>query len=450
LANTLLNIQYIGNEGLLVLANTCVFADKINRQYSADFAIKEAKIGATTNVRKPPRFIGTFGPALNVEATQETYVPVSLNYQFHVDVQYTMADLLLAMDQFKTRILVPQLAAVANRIDSDSAFFSFQNTALSLGTPGTSPTSYKIFSDARAILALEAAPKHMTPCAILDPLSMSSMSDSLKGLFNPQKTLSENYETGMVAAKTAGFDWFEDQNMPVFTTGAQGGTPILTTPISGTAFLTSGWAQQGTMATQGWTNSTAVIAVGDVIQLAGVFPVNPQNRGQYGRALKQFVVVPPGGYAPMVGAAAPGGPAFAAATLANGTFNAATGLYTSGGGGALTLTVRECCISAGQFQNATAAPASGAAITVNGGTANKSLVSPQGMAIYRDAIALAVVDLPLPRGVAEAARANDEDLGLSVRFVTQYTVNNDSEPTRADVLYGIAGLYTQQGLRIMG
>jgi len=75
------------------------------------------------------------------------------------------------------------------------------------------------------------------------------------------------------------------------------------------------------LSTQGWTNSTAVIAVGDVVQFAGVFPVNPQNRLQYGKTLRQFVVLPPGGFVtPANGAAAPG-LTYGAATLAAGTFN---------------------------------------------------------------------------------------------------------------------------------
>jgi hypothetical protein len=50
-----------------------------------------------------------------------------------------------------------------------------------------------------------------------------------------------------------------------------------------------------------------------------------------------------------------------------------------------------------------------------------------------------------------AARAyDDEDVGMSIRMVTQYTINNDSEPTRADVLYGPASLYRQLAIRVNG
>jgi hypothetical protein len=39
---------------------------------------------------------------------------------------------------------------------------------------------------------------------------------------------------------------------------------------------------------------------------------------------------------------------------------------------------------------------------------------------------------------------------MSIRVVSQYTINNDSEPTRADVLYGPASLYRTLGLRVAG
>jgi hypothetical protein len=450
-AQTLLTMSYITNEALVVLENELIIANRVERQYSDEFAQTGAKIGATCNIRRPARYKGTYGVPLNVENTYESSIPVSLNYQFHVDVQFTTQDLALSMDLFKERILRPQVATVANRIDSDSAQYFYLNTAAMLGTLGTSPNSLKLFTDARAILAAEACPKQGVKNAVLDPISMSSMVATVQGLFNPQARISEFIDEGMIARQFGGLDWWEDQNIPVFVSGAQGGTPVLTTPIAGTAFLTDGWAQSGTVSTQGWTNSTAVVAVGDVIQFAGVYPVNPQNRLQYGKTLRQFVVLPPGGFAvPPNGAAAPG-LTYGAATLAAGTFNPATGLYTSSGTGTLTLTIGDCCISGGQFQNVTAAPASGATITVNGGAGGANQTSPQSLVFHKYAFALAFADLPLPRGVEFAARAyDDEDVGMSIRCVTQYTINNDSEPTRCDVLYGPASLYRTLGIRIAG
>lgn len=451
MSNNLLTISYITNEGLLVLENTLVTADKFDKQYAKEFAVNGAKIGATVNVRRPPRYVGTFGPALNVEDTNETYLPVTLNYQFHVDVQFTMADLLLSMDMFKTRVLKPMMKTVANRVDSDCNYFAYQNTPNVVGTFGVTPSNYLTWANANAQLDNEACPDGER-CAILSPLSAAAASDGVKGLFNPQAKISEFTKRGFIAGDFAGLDFYKDQNIVSFITGAQGGTPLLTANTAG-AFLTTGWADSGFIETNGWTATTGVIKVGDTIQIAGVFPANPQSRTQYGTALKTFVVLPPGGYTQNpVGTATPG-LAFAAATLTSGTFNATTGVYTSGGGaGALSIKIAECVISAGQFQNVvtTAAFTSTAALTVNGGTGFAAVTSPQNVAFHKTAFALAFADLPLPRGVQDAARASDPDIGMSMRMVSQYTINNDALPTRCDVLYGPASLYRQLSVRVPG
>src|SRR5580698_10529455 len=136
-------MSYITHEALVVLENELVLANRVERQYSDEFAVTGAKIGNTVNIRRPPRYIGTYGPPLNVEDTFETYLQVVLNYQFHVDVQFTTQDLALSMDMFKKRILRPQIAAVANRIDADTIQFCTLNTATAVGTPGVQPASFK-------------------------------------------------------------------------------------------------------------------------------------------------------------------------------------------------------------------------------------------------------------------------------------------------------------------
>ena len=420
-----------------------------------EFGQKGRKIGATCNVRLPPRFLGTFGPALNVEPSVENYVPVPILWQFHVDMQFNTINMELDIDEFEERFIHPACMAVGNRVDSDGAYFGFQNTAQMGGTLGTPPTSYLPFALARATLVSEGMPKGEIPSLVLHPIANATMSDALKSLYNPQARVTEIYETGMVAKKTAGADWFEDPNMANYTSGVLTGTPVLagaTSPTGGTALLTSGWAQSGTFEISGLTGTTAACVVGDVLQVKGVYPVNPQNRSQYSNTLKQFVVLPPGGYQQVAGVATPGGPQFATATLVHGTFNAATGVYTSSGGGLLTVTVGDCLISGGQFQNSSAAPVSPYTITINGqsglGVATNTT---QNLFFHRDAFAMGIVDLPLPRGGgAEGTRAYDEDLGISIRIIDAYTVNNDAQPTRLDIAYGFASLYRSMAYRIAG
>jgi len=85
MSNNLLTISMITNEALMVLENELTFSSEVDRNYDDQFAVTGAKIGATLNVRRPGRFIGTSGPALNVEDFNETSTPVTLSTQFHVD-----------------------------------------------------------------------------------------------------------------------------------------------------------------------------------------------------------------------------------------------------------------------------------------------------------------------------------------------------------------------------
>lgn len=454
MSNNLLTISYITNEGLLVLENNLVFAGKVDRQYSDEFAIKGAKIGATCNVRRPPRYLGTFGPALNVEDTNETYVPVSLNSQFHVDVQFTTADLLLSMDLFRTRVLKPMMATVANRIDSDGLYFAYQNTAQYVGTPGTVPSTYLTYANADAMLSNEAIPEEGRNM-ILSPYTMAAAVDGVKGLFNPQAQVSEFLRKNLIAKNFANFDWYKDQNVVSFTSGNFPSAPTLRSGVAQPAIMSSGWAQSGVLNTTGWGANGYGPKVGDVISIDGVYPANPQSRTQYGSSLKTFVVLPPGGYAPNPNGSATPGLKFAPASLSSGTFDETTGQYRADASEHLSLTIGEVVITGGQFQNV-AVPggsiSSTAALYFWGAatTAMDGKVAPQGIAFHKSAFALAFADLPLPRGVEEAARANDSDIGMSMRMVTQYTVNNDAMPTRCDVLYGYAGLYRNAAVRVVG
>ena len=435
MANNLITISQVTNEGLMVLENDLCFADHVNRQYADQFALSGAKIGYTVNVRKPPRYIGTTGPALNVEDTNETYIPVTLTTQFHVDVQFTTADLATSVDLFKERIINPAVAAVANKIDRDGAVYAYQNIPNAIGTPGTPPASFLSFTLAGAILDAEAAPRDGYRVALLESFSMAYAQDSVKGLFNPQAQLAEQIEKGLVAKNFAGMDWYMDQNVVSYTVGAGGGSPTLANNTS-SAWLATGWAANGLVQTTGWTSSANPrVTIGDIITFTGVFAANPQNRGAYGSSRqRQFVVIAP------------------QATLANGTYNSTTGVYSSTSGGLLDLWVRNVGVYGGQFQNITAQPAANAALQVWGSTPASfplaGTVSPQNIIMHRDALALAFADLDLPGGVDMAARAVDEEAGINFRVVRQYTINNDALPCRFDVLYGWAALYPELGVRL--
>lgn len=438
MSNQLLNISDITNESLMILSNECVIADKVNREYDDRFGIDGAKIGYSVNIRKPARFTVSAGSALNVQDFVETSVQASLTNQAHVDTQFITSDLLLSMDQFSKRVLKPKIAALANSVDYTIAQYMKNRTPNLVGTPGTALTAIDNFLAAGAVLDTEATPRDGERYVIFDQVTNANMVKAVSGFFNPQAQIGEQYKKGLVARETLGANWYMDQNVNYQTFAAKAGTPTLRSAITSTALMNSGWAQSGTLGTQGWTASTAVLNVGDTFTIAGVYMANPQNR-QGTSQLRTFVVVPPTG------------------TPSNGTFtptydafgNVVGGYYTSDASGYLQVTIQNCIISGGQFQNVGAAPTASAAMTLSNNT-GAAVVGPQNLLFHRDAFTLVSADLPLPGGVDMAARASDKDVGMSMRIVRQYTINNDALPTRIDILYGVAQLYPELACRVTG
>ena len=405
MSNQLLTISKITNEALMVLENELTFTSEVDRNYDDQFAVVGAKIGNTVNVRRPGRFIGTTGPALNVEDFNETSVPVTLSTQFHVDTQFTTQDLALSLDMFSDRVLKPAIAAIANKIDRDGMSMAMLNTANIVGTAGTPPTGLITYLTAGAYLDAEGAPRDGRRSCIVEPFTSATIVDSLKGLFVPQEAIGEQYRKGLMGRDSAGMNWKMDQNVVSQTFGSFAGTATVDT-TTGSGFLTSGWASTSTITIA--KTGTVTPNVGDTFTIDGVYAVNPQNRQAYGsNKLRNFVI-----------------------KAINGT----------------SVTVSPAVITAGQFQNVSI-PSSSSTAAVN--FFNKTgAVSPQNIIMHRNAFTLAVADLELPEGVHFAGRASDKEIGLSMRVVRQYTINNDAIPTRLDVLYGWAPLYPELACRV--
>ena len=416
MANNLLTISKITNEALMVLENELTFTSEVDRNYDDQFAVTGAKIGATVNVRRPGRFIGTTGPALNVEDFNETSVPVTLSTQFHVDTQFTTQDLALSLDMFSDRVLKPAIAAIANKIDRDGLSMATLQTANIVGTAGTPPTGLITYLTAGAFLDSEGAPRDGRRSCIVEPFTSATIVDSLKGLFAPNQKISEQYEKGMMGTDSAGMKWKMDQNVVSQVFGANSTTTVTASvnTTTATGFLTSGWASSSTISLTAANTGTLNLNAGDVITIAGVFAVNPQNRAAYGtNRLRNFVVK-------------------------------TTTAIASGASG--NVVVSPAVITAGQFQNVSIPTTSAtAAVTQFNST---GVVSPQNIIMHKNAFTLAVADLELPEGVHFAGRASDKEIGLSMRVVRQYTINNDSIPTRLDVLYGWAPLYPELACRV--
>jgi len=353
---------------------------------------------------------------LNVEDFNETSVPVTLGTQFHVDTQFTTQDLALSLDMFSDRVLKPAVAAIANKIDRDGLVMATAQTANIVGTAGTPPTGLITYLTGQAYLDSEGAPRDGRRSCIVEPFTSATIVDSLKGLFVPQEAISAQYRKGLMGRDSGGMNWKLDQNVVSQQFGSNSTTTVTGSVATTTAtgFLTTGWASSSTITVTAANTGTLNLNAGDTFTIAGVYAVNPQNRQAYGsNKLRSFVVK-------------------SAVSVASGS--------------SVSVVVSPAVITAGQFQNVSIPTTSAtAAITQFNST---GIVSPQNIIMHRNAFTLAVADLELPEGVHFAGRASDKEIGLSMRVVRQYTINNDSIPTRLDVLYGWAPLYQELACRV--
>jgi hypothetical protein len=395
-------------EALRVLKNQLNFARHVNRKYSREFGIEGKKIGDTLQVRKPPRYIGRRGPALQVEDITQTSVPVVINQQYGCDINFSAKDRALSIERFSEDIIGPAVASIANSIDSDGTAL-YKTVAANVGIPATTPNALLTYLLAGVALDNASAPVDGSRYICITPLMQATIVDALKGLFQSSEKISQQYEKGKMGI-AAGFQWFMDQNMQTHTIGALGGSPQI-----------DGANQTGSsINVKGWTAAVGPrLKAGDIVTFVGVNQVNTQSRQSVG-TLQTFTV---------------------------------TADFASDVSGKGALQISPPLTPSGQMQTVTASPADSANIVVfplaNGTSSSAaSTATPQGLAFHKDAFTFACVDLELPRGVDMASRIMDPDLNISMRLVRAYDINQDKYPCRLDVLGGWATLRQELACRI--
>lgn len=411
MANQFLTNDIVTYEALDILENTYNAMIHINSEYSNDFEFGGTVLGQTLSIRKPPRYVGRLGQAAAIEDITETFVPLTLSYQRGVDTQVSSQNLTLDIDNYRKRVLEPQIVRLSNLIDQDVCNLA-QGLNNFVGTPGTTPTTLTTYLAAKTKLDSLAAPMDGGRCMFLNPAAESAIVDNLKGLFQASAEIAEQYKTGMMG-RSIGFDWYMDQNIYVHTVGTLGGTPtVTTTPSNGATSIVTG----------SWTSTT--LNAGDVVSFVSTStPVNSVNAQSFSTTglTAQFV-------------------------------NLTT---QTDSGGSITIQLSPAMISSGNQQNITNLPASSTPVyvfdTAAASFANISgKQSPQNLAVHKDFGTLAMVDMPLPGGTDKAYRAASRKSGKSIRVIRDYVATSDQWIQRLDVLYGVAVLRQELGVRVGG
>lgn len=391
MANSLLTTSLITREILSILRQKLTFLRKINMEYDDRFAVTGAKVGSTIEIRVPTHGKVRTGRIMDAGNMVDKVVPLSITDQTGVDLVWSSAEMALDIDDFRQRYLDQPIADLASQIEG-----SVLQRALPYAANFVPNVDGKLDLK-EALLANKVLTDNLAPTRrfmVTNTSGTVQIVDQLKGLFNSQDRLAEQYEDGLMA-RAAGFDWFETTNMPAQAYG---------TAAFGTAagYLVNGASQSGsTIAVDG---GTGTITAGTHITFPNVYSVHPQTKVSTG--LPQYFVV--------------------------------TADYAGGAG---NISISPAIVTSGPEKNVTQAPADNAAITIHG-LAGQTGVN---LGFTRDFLTFATVDLPLPEN-KEASRMQFD--GLSLRMIRDYDTINDQFLNRVDILWGSAVLRPEFGVVI--
>jgi hypothetical protein len=406
--NRLLTDDIIAKEALRLLKNNLVAAPLVNRSYEKVFA----KVGDTISLKKPFRTKTTSGRTLGKQPLVDQIIPFQIGYQENFGVEVTMRDRTLSLQQFSERYLKSGIVQIANKIDK-SIFDAMATKGFFTSNVGNAVTT-KSFLYGSAYMGNVAVPDDGMRRATLNLMDAADVSDATSKVFN-EKMVQDSIQKGYTGA-LAGFDVFQSQNIPTYEPGAGWiGTPLV-----------KGANQTGSsIIVDGFTTDGLTLKKGDIFTIAGVYEINPQNYTSTGR-LQSFVVT---------------------ADVAVASNQATISISPAINDGSLTtVDASGSSLSLAAYQNVSAKPADNAAITLVGTAGN---VYKQNFLFHKDAVTLAMVDLELPQSAVVKARVRDEDSGLSMSMTGAFDINNHTEITRIDAVWGCEVIYPEMLHRLI-
>lgn len=403
-SNSLINASVIAKESMFQLENNSVMAMCVHKEYKKEFA----KVGDTISIRKPVKFESTDGATLNKQDVKEGSVSLQLNTRKHVGWGFETLDLTLTVEQYAERYIQPAGIRLANDIDAALTGL-YPEVWNSAGTPGTTPSTFEALAQAAQYMDDAAVPDDGSRKLVLNPKARWAMAGGLKGIYD--NSMPRDLVRRGLLGTIANFQIYGDQNIRRHTCGTRTNTAL--------DCLVKGANQHSNSSPQANTQSLiiddssvagATIKAGDVFSIADVYEVNPVSKISTGR-LKQFTVT--------------------------------TDVTLVAGAG--TLTIAPAIVTSGAFQNVDSVPADDAGITFIGAA---SSIYPQNLAFHKNCFALVTVPMMLPDGVAFKSRIQHD--GISLRVVKDYSVIDDEDIIRIDLLAGVKTIYPDLGVRLWG
>jgi hypothetical protein len=395
MANTLSVIDMVTREALRIAHEKATFIGTIDRSYDDSFAKTGAKHGSTLRVRNPNQYTRRQGSrVMDVQDQAESTQTITVATQDGVDMRFNSAELSLSVDELSKRYIEPAMSALISGIDGDCINQATLDTYNVVGTAGTvvgASGDITALGNARARLNQGLAPKDGNRSLQLDSITMASIVNGNKALFQPSNAVKEAFLEGFYA-RSAMADFYENERTRSHTVGSD-----VTVSTSSSAAVTDG----GTNITMNSTDGN--IKKGDVFTVAGVYAVHPETKQSLG-FLQQFVAT-----ADSVGA----------------------------------VTVSPATILTGAKKNV--AKSTGADLATTDfdsqvltfvGTANTAYR--RNLMYHKEAFAFVTADLPIMAGAEKCVRRTQD--GISLRVWSDGDIRNDELLMRIDILYGFKTL----------
>lgn len=398
--NNFLNTQWVAMEILRLLLNKLVCTEYFNRQWQKEFE-QEFAVGSTVTIKFPQRFKTASGMGYAPQAINRISTTVALDQWVQIAFEWDDYERAVKLErgeaQLRENYWDPAAEAMAQDFDSRAAQWAYQNASNVVGALGTDPTSVQTYYQARQRL-LEKAASPGKRGALISSSMMTSLGTNITSIFNPADEVTKMFKEGAIG-KLANMMFYESQSLYSHTAGT--------------------WAGAVTVTGAGQSGNSLIITAGagdtfnkgDKFSILNVNAVNPMTYRVAGVAQAQQFTI--------------------------------TQDFTAAGGGADVINFLPAIYGPGsQYQNVTALPAAGAALTLWPGTTSPNgKVGTVGLALAPRAFAMVGAKLYVPKAVEMAGAAQDPRSGISVRKVKAWDPVRSLQINRMDSLLGFGNLY---------
>jgi hypothetical protein len=352
---------------------------------------------------------------MDVQDQNESTQTVTMATQDGVDMRFNSAELTLntddpsAVDAFSKRYIEPAMSVLVSGIDGDAIAQATKDVYNVVGTAGTvvgASGDVSALFNARARLNQMLAPKDQNRNIQVDSVTMASIVNGAKALFNPQGQVNKAFTEGYYS-RTAMADFYENERTWTLTNGSD---------VTGTTDAASLVTDGGSTVDMHSTVAVATQVVGEVFTIAGVYACHPETKQSLGY-LQQFVIT-------AIGAS---------------TTTVSPSIYLGLSG--TTAAKQNVCKSDGTKLALTDFNSQTLTFVGSASTAYR-----QNLMYHKDFFTFVSADLPIMDDAAKCVRKTMD--GLSTRVWMASDIRNDELLLRIDMLYGFKTIRPAWACRI--